>query len=176
MRIESGNTKELQVSARRALRGGYRSRVSKAFTSEETVDTPEVVAPRAPLPPGVTNYVTARGLALLRAELTHLRASRAPAARIAELEQRLASAIPVDPSTQAQDEVRFGATVGVRSTSGAERRYQLVGIDEADPQRGKVAFIAPIARALLGKRVDDSAAVRTPQGEDELTVISISYE
>ena len=53
--------------------------MSKAFTDEETAGPEPVVPPRAPLPPGVPNYVTARGLALLRAELASLQAERAKA-------------------------------------------------------------------------------------------------
>ncbi len=149
--------------------------MSKAFTSEETVDAPEVVAPRRPIPPDVTNYVTPRGLQLLRDELVRLRAARAEAGRIAQLEQRLACAQPVDPATQPRDEVRFGATVVVRAASGLTRTYQLVGIDEADAANGKIAFVAPLARALLGKRPAQTASVPTPHGDDELEVLSISY-
>jgi transcription elongation factor GreB len=150
--------------------------MSKAFGSEETKDPPPVVAPRSPIPHGVSNYVTLRGLALLREELGALEASGAPAARVAELEERVRTATLVDPSSQPKDEVRFGARVVVRGESGIERRYQLVGIDEADAPQGKIAFIAPLARALLGKKLGETAVVHTPQGEEELKVLSIEYD
>lgn len=150
--------------------------MSKAFTSEETIDAPVVTADRAPLPAGVTNYVTSAGLMRLKAELAQLRAGRADPRRITELEVRISCASLVDPAAQPRDEVRFGATVVVRGDSGQERRYQIVGVDEANLRDGKVAFVAPVARALLGKRVGETATVRAPHGEDELEVVSICYD
>jgi transcription elongation factor GreB len=167
--------------------------VSKAFTSEETLDEPALVVPRAPLPAGIPNFVTPRGLELLQKE-HHLRElERARLDAIAEpaekaraltawsertraLEERLQSAALVDPLGQPRDEVRFGAWVRVRSEGARERSYQIVGVDEADPEQGKVAFTSPLARALLGLKLGDSGFVRTPRGEDELEVIAIDYE
>jgi transcription elongation factor GreB len=160
--------------------------MSKAFTRDEADGTPLVVPPRAPLAEGVTNYVTQRGLACLREELERLEAERAASsdphtvatlgARISELGARIATAVTVDPATQSHDEVRFGATATVRTESGEVRRYQVVGVDEADVEHGRVAFVAPLARALLGKEVGDTARVRTPRGIEKLEVIAISYE
>lgn len=167
--------------------------MSKAFTSEETPDEPILVPPRAPLPPEVPNYVTARGLALLQAERAQLEQERARVqqadddadrarrlaalgARLAALGARIAGAQVVDPTGQPHDEVRFGAVVGVRGEDGAARRYQIVGVDEADAAHGRVAFTAPIARALLGLRVGDVATLRTARGEEELEITAIAYE
>jgi transcription elongation factor GreB len=161
--------------------------MSKAFTSEETADEPLVVAPRPPLPAGVPNYVTARGLALLRAELEALERERGELLasgdvgarlptlikRLAELSSRIAGAVEVDGSTH--PEVRFGATVTVRDERGELHRYQIVGVDEASGREGRVAFVSPVARALLGRRVGDTTAFRTPRGEEELEVVEISY-
>ena len=159
--------------------------MSKAFTSEET-DVAEVVAPRAPLAPGTPNYVTPHGLALLRAERAELAAKRARAeaepdvaamhalgARLAQLDERLASAELVDPSEQPKDVVRFGATVTVEPASGAARTYRIVGVDEADPARGDVAFTSPIARALLGHEVGDEVTLQTPKGRELLEIVAI---
>ena len=164
--------------------------MSKAFTSEETDEAPVLVRPRAPLPPGVTNYVTPAGLAALTDELRALQEDRARLeskgderkrdltmadGRLAELETRLATASLVDPKAQPQDEVRFGATVVIQNGAGAQRTWQIVGVDEADAKQGKIAFVAPLARALLGRRVGEAATVATPRTDDELTVISIAY-
>ena len=163
--------------------------MSKAFTKDES--DPRVadpVTPRAPLPSGTPNYVTPRGLALLQGELAQLEAERGAlavddaarrarlGARIGELEARIASAVPVDPAAHAQDSVRFGATVQVRGEDGSERRFQIVGVDEADPQRGCIAFVAPLARALLGKSVGDEVRFASPRGSEALEVIEIRYE
>jgi transcription elongation factor GreB len=167
--------------------------VSKAFKGEDESEAPLVVPPRAPLPPGVPNYVTLRGLAALRSEHQRLLEERARVeasdeggdrartlaalgARLAALEERLASAQPVDTASQPHDEARFGASVTVRAESGEERVYRIVGVDEADVANGRVAFVAPLARALLGKRPGDVALVRTPRGEEELAVVRVEYE
>jgi transcription elongation factor GreB len=166
--------------------------VSRAFTKEDAPVAP-LVTPRAPLPEGATNYVTPQGLAALRDELSGLerelgrlaasldapdRASEHAGllARIHSLEARLASAVLVDPAGQPRDEVRFGARVTVRSERGEERHYRIVGVDEADARRGAIAFVAPLARALLGKRVGEVAILRTPQREEELEVVFLSYD
>jgi transcription elongation factor GreB len=159
--------------------------MSKAFTKDDDATDPiAIVAPRAPLPAGTPNYTTTRGLLALRAELAALHEARAKAApgdraalgaRMQELDERIARAVVVDPRAQPHDEVRFGALVTLRTEDGAERRYQIVGVDEADVAHGRVAFVAPLARALLGKRVGDVAVLRAPSGEEELEVAGIAY-
>jgi transcription elongation factor GreB len=165
--------------------------MSKAFTKDDADELPLSVPTRAPLPAGTPNYVTPRGLALLRDELDallreraalatpdapHADTGRAPAAlreRVREVEERIASAMLVDASRTAADVVRFGARVTVRGEDDATKRYAIVGVDEADASSGLVAFVAPLARALLGKRVGETVTVRTPRGEEELTVVAI---
>ena len=171
--------------------------MSKAFTKDDAWEEP-VVPPRAPLPAGVPNYVTPRGLALLRAELAELEAERRRvdsdrsdevesrrrlaivAGRLAELSARIASAEVVDPRRQPHDAVRFGASVTLKTVSGEsageERRLEIVGVDEADPASGRVAFVAPIARAVLGSAVGETVSLQTPRGEELLQVVSIAYK
>jgi transcription elongation factor GreB len=168
--------------------------VSKAFKGEDASEAPLVVPPRAPLPAGVENYVTARGLAALKAEHERLlveraraeaaggedvdrpRAMAALAERIAAVEDRIATARLVEVGKQPEGEVRFGATVTVRAETGEERRYRIVGVDEADVGRGAIAFVAPLANALLGKREGEAAVLKTPRGEEELEVVAVIYE
>jgi transcription elongation factor GreB len=171
---------------------GMLGRVNKAFTKEDETSAPAVVPPRASLPPETPNYVTARGLEKLKTELRELdeergrldRATPEPersrvsahlALRRSALEDRLASAVLVDAAKQPRDEVRFGATVEVRAATGASRTYQIVGVDEAEPGVGRIAFVSPIARALLGRRAGDSVNVRTPRGEEEIEIVRIAY-
>ncbi|MEO8360953.1 MAG: GreA/GreB family elongation factor [Vicinamibacteria bacterium] len=165
--------------------------MSKAFTKGDGADDPPFVAPRAPLPAGGPNYVTPRGLALLRSELGSLEASRssipleasadavsaraALQTRIQELKARLASAVLVDNSERSSDEVRFGARVMVQGEAQHPRQIDIVGVDEADATSGRIAFVAPLARALLGKRPGDVVTFRTPRGEEELEVLSVTY-
>ncbi|MGH7788691.1 MAG: GreA/GreB family elongation factor [Candidatus Binatia bacterium] len=171
--------------------------MSKAFTKDDAWEDP-VVAPRAPLPDGVPNYVTPRGLRLLREELAELEGERQrldggdrddlerrrrraiAASRLSELHARLASAQVVEPSGQVPDRVRFGARVTLRTIDGErdgeERRLAIVGVDEADPAQGRVAFTAPIARAVLGRAVGDTAGLRTPRGEEQLEIVAVDYD
>jgi transcription elongation factor GreB len=92
----------------------------------------------------------------------------------AELEQRIATAV-VAPPPEHRDEVRFGASARVQDPEGQTRELQIVGVDEADAARGRIAFTAPLARALLGRRVGDVVSVKTPGGEEDLTVVEIVY-
>jgi transcription elongation factor GreB len=71
--------------------------------------------------------------------------------------------------------VRFGAAVEVRAATGAPRTYRIVGVDEAEPAAGLIAFVSPIARALLGRRVGESVSVRTPRGEEEIEIVRVDY-
>lgn len=171
--------------------------MSKAFTKDDSGGEPLLVLPRAPLPPGIPNYVTPRGLELLRAEHAELEAERVRlgadegdeaerrsrravvGARLSELAARIASAAVVEARGQSPDEVRFGATVTLLTLSGArpgeERRFRIVGVDEADPARGSIAFVAPIARAVLGCAKGDVATLETARGEEELEITAIEY-
>jgi transcription elongation factor GreB len=158
------------------------SRVSKAFTKDDDNDVAPVPRRRAPIPEGTPNYVTSRGLRILRDELAQLGAvpsgvegADARAAWLNELERRIAIAV-VAPAPEHRDEVRFGATIRVQDAEGKVRELQIVGVDESDAARGLVAFTAPLARALLGRRVTDVVGVRRPGGEDELTIVGVTYE
>lgn len=174
-----------------------RPRMSRAFVKDDAPEAPPLIPPRAALPPGAKNYVTPRGLALLRAERADLEAERTrlhtadeddgrqrelavATGRLADLDARLASAVLVEPGAQAPDAVRFGTTVTVRTrvgeTPGAERRIAIVGVDEADAAAGRVAFVAPIARAVIGKRVGEATTLRTARGEEVLEIAAITYE
>jgi len=146
--------------------------VSKAFTRDDQPEAPVVVRHRPSLPDGVLNYVTARGLTALRAELV---TAEAGSARRAELEQRIASAVLVPPPAD-REEVRFGAQVTLRADDGRMRQVRIVGVDEADPGGGLIAFVAPLARALLGRRAGDQVGVRTPRGDEALDVIAVAYD
>jgi transcription elongation factor GreB len=164
--------------------------MSKAFTRESDEDDDAPTRPfGADLPAGVKNYMTPEGAARLRAEVDHLTHVARPAAAasgnaraLREVDQRLAFLIRrvellevIDPRAQPADRVRFGATVAVRGEDGAERRYRIVGVDEADPRRGALSWRSPLASALLGARVGDAVTVRSPRGDEELEVVALSY-
>jgi len=97
--------------------------------------------------------------------------------RITLLEDRLARAQVIDPSGQSPDVVRFGATVQLADAeSGDEVTYTIVGEDEADVSKGLISVGSPIARALLGKPVDELVTVQVPRGSRSFEIRSIEFE
>ncbi|MVN77948.1 transcription elongation factor GreAB [Hymenobacter sp. HMF4947] len=171
--------------------------MSRGFVKEDDAQTPPIVPPRAALPPGTPNYVTPSGLAQLRAELAQLEAERTQAetnrdndtdrthrlsllhGRLALLTERLGSARVVEPSTQPPTEVRFGATVTLRTVSGGRvglvRTFTIVGVDEAGVAAGKVGFVAPLARAITGARVGQKVTLHLGPQAEIVEVVSIVY-
>ncbi len=96
--------------------------------------------------------------------------------RIRFLSQRLEQAEIVDPLRQDnREQVFFGATVTVRSDTGVEQTLAIVGIDEAEPARGRVSWISPVARALLRARIGDTVTLKTPVGTEALEILAIRY-
>jgi transcription elongation factor GreB len=83
----------------------------------------------------------------------------------------------VDPSRQTRrDQVFFGACVTYANREGAEKTVTIVGIDEADLDRGQVSWISPIARALLKAHEGDAVELRTPAGIEQIEIVEIRYE
>jgi transcription elongation factor GreB len=97
--------------------------------------------------------------------------------RVRFLRKRLERVQVVDPAAQAKrDQVFFGARVTyARLSDDAEVTIRIVGVDEADAEKGDVSWVAPVARALLGARAGDVRKVRTPAGNEEVEVVAISY-
>lgn len=139
-----------------------------------------------------SNYVTPSGLAALRARLNKLLderraleaedgalASQVPLSHakreIHYLEARLGSAILIDPAKQPADEVAFGADVDVVDEDDKPHHFAIVGEDEADVAAGKVSWVSPLARALLGAKVGDAVVWPRPAGDLELEVTAIHY-
>jgi transcription elongation factor GreB len=170
--------------------------MSKAFTRESDTEEDEPPLVRSTLPRRARNYVTAEGAEQWQAELKRLIEEERPAlangkgsgggedsarslkridARIRELTERIESAeimrVPVPPPA----EVQFGATVEVRDDLGQEAEYRIVGVDEADFERGWVSWASPIARTLLQARPGERVPLSTPGGERILEVLSVRY-
>jgi transcription elongation factor GreB len=138
--------------------------MSRAFVKED-VDPPERSGRKrstSGLPPGATNYITARGAKRLRDELQKLRASNARSERIIELEHVLASVHVVDPPDPASSSVAFGATVTVKDENGLTESYTVVGVDELDLEPDAVSWISPIGKALLA--ADMGGSLRLADG------------
>ena len=96
--------------------------------------------------------------------------------RVRFLGRRIERAVVVDPAAQTRrDRVFFGAAVTYLDEADAARTVTIVGIDEADLAQGQVSLAAPIARALMGRRVGDEVRLATPRGPALLEVTAIAY-
>lgn len=97
--------------------------------------------------------------------------------RIQEIESKLSLAQVIDIATIPNDgKVIFGSTVTIaHAETGEEVTYKIVGEDEADIKHNKISVTSPIARALVGKEVDDEVTVKAPQGEVAYDIISVDY-
>lgn len=97
--------------------------------------------------------------------------------KIRELETKLSNAKVIDTRTLSSDKVVFGATVLLEDENrGGEVIYQIVGIDEADVEQGKISISSPIARALIGKEEGDQVEVRAPGGIRNYTILAVRFE
>ena len=98
--------------------------------------------------------------------------------RILEIESKLADAQIVDVTKlSSSNKVIFGATIHLWDVAeGTEISYKIVGEDEADLKEKKISVMSPIARALIGKSLDDTVTVVTPSGENEYEIIKVEYK
>jgi transcription elongation factor GreB len=96
--------------------------------------------------------------------------------RVRFLNKRLDEVEVVQRIPDDTDKIFFGAWVTLEDASGEEKRWRLVGPDEFDLARGKLSVDSPLARALLGKRLDDEIRVNSPSGEQVYYVVAIDYK
>ena len=150
--------------------------MSRAFTREE--DSENAIAGIGERPVSQhRNLVTPKGLAMIDSELEGLRAARANALtesdreRIALVSRDLrywnarrenAELSVPEPNSGV---VRFGMTVSLEGEHGAAVSWHIVGEDEADPAKGSISHVSPVARALFGKAVGDTIAVNGREWE-----------
>lgn len=156
--------------------------MSRGFIKEGDQEEIPMVPPRAYLPEGVPNYVTKEGLDALKEELKNLETERVKAgdnyimvnfidATIKQLVGRINSAVEVDLSKVSKDTVSFGAWVRY---SG--RVVRIVGVDEADVNKGLVSFVSPIAKSLIGKKAGDIIELKGSRGKERVEVEEVSFE
>jgi len=96
--------------------------------------------------------------------------------RIRFLTKRMDLAEVVDPSVHhGSDQVYFGATVTYENRDGVQTTVTILGIDESDPLKGKISWVAPVARAMTKAREGDKISLQTPSGLEELEILEVSY-
>ena len=96
--------------------------------------------------------------------------------RIRFLTKRLQVLKVVDYSPQQEGKVFFGAWVELENEAGEIVHYRIVGSDEFDPRKNAISINSPMARALIGKSVDDEVIVTTPEGRKEWFINAIQYK
>jgi len=96
-------------------------------------------------------------------------------ARLRQLGRRLADLSLINMNNIPKDKVGLGSTVRVYdNVKNEEMEYKLVTSEESDVNAGKISTTSPIGRALLNKKVGDSAVVVTPNGKREMEVLSLT--
>ncbi len=159
--------------------------MSRAFVKDDADADPVLVPDRAPLSDGVTNRVTPGGYAALEREgvaleeaLAAARAAGDPRAVAAgtelldALRARVASALVVS-LPEPLDRAVFGADVTLRREDGRTLRFRIVGVDEADPGAGKIAFTAPLAAAVEDARVGEVRVARVGDADVRVEVVAV---
>lgn len=147
--------------------------MSRAFTKEETNENAIADIGERPIS-SHRNLVTPAGLAAIEREIKVLQDAAAASdgdkmheAMIARdlryWSARRESAELVEP--EGDDTVRFGMTVDIEDDDGKSARWTIVGEDEADPAKGTISHVSPMAQALFGKRVGDTATVNGREWE-----------
>ena len=165
--------------------------MSKAFTREsDDVQADEIPVLRFQ-PSGGRNYITKEGAERLKQRLLDLQQERRllgdqlvksniPTVQkrldleCQKLQSILESATIAEPPSD-QEKIALGAWVRLRDKEGAEETYQIVGLEEADPDEGRISSASPLARALLNRRVGEKVHFQIPAGKRELTILSVRY-
>jgi transcription elongation GreA/GreB family factor len=153
--------------------------MSRAFVKEQDVDAPEEVLerpvsehPNDVTPSGmaqIEHALVAAKDAYARAQAADDRAALAAAARDLRYWSARHATARVVPAPEDVTEVRFGTAVTILRDDGREQSFRIVGEDEADPAKGSISHVSPLARSMFGKRVGD--VVRAGNGEAEITSI-----
>lgn len=95
--------------------------------------------------------------------------------RIHWLTKRLESATVVEPRTDGTTAAFFGAYVEIEDEDGSRTTYRIVGEDEIDLTKGHISWRSPLGRSLLKRSAGDAIVLRRPNGEVELTIVSVRY-
>ncbi len=165
--------------------------MSRAFVKEPDGDQAEgdiLEKPQSEHP----NYMTLQGLEEMKLLLDHLRQQKnelkaqeddlvaknqinTVEADLRYLEKRLQCAIPVDVAAQSGKEIRFGATVELVDENDSQYVFTIVGEDEVDVDKGRISWVSPLAKELIGKEVGDILIWERPAGNLKLKILDFSY-
>lgn len=96
--------------------------------------------------------------------------------RVRFLTKRLEALTVVDRLPDDKNKVFFGAWITLADDDDNEKTYRIVGPDEFDLSQQKLSMDSPLAKAMLGKRLDDEIILKKPEGEDVFYIVKIEYK
>lgn len=96
-------------------------------------------------------------------------------AMIGDIDSKISRAQIIDPKTLSGDKIVFGSTVTLLDDNDKPIKYQIVGETEANAAAGRISYSSPLARALIGKEVDDEIEVTVPSGDKFYLVSKIEF-
>lgn len=166
--------------------------MSRGFIKEDDQEEIPIVPQRAYLPEGVTNFVTQVGMDQLLAEKQKLITEKDNLssarenekrielnyinAKLQLLSNRIAEARIVNLKEQPQNEIRFGATVTLKTGETDNiKTFQIVGVDEADIAKGKISFISPVSKSLINKKPGDKVILKQANADVIFKILDITY-
>jgi len=164
--------------------------MSRAFIKENDLEHAGIDIPERPVSLE-TNYVTPTGLDDLQNSIDNLDKERQSLIGnedstfkqkkmrierdIRYFSSRLESAILIDPSIQNKEIILFSAKVEVLSVSNNRYEFEIVGEDEVNIKKNKISYLSPIAKSLIGSRINDEVIWNKPSGNEILTITNIYY-
>ncbi len=164
--------------------------MSRAFIKENDLEHAGIDIPERPVS-SEKNYVTPSGLKSLQNILGNLDTERHSFTGnedsnikqkkmrierdIRYFSSRLKSAILVDPLNQNKEIILFSAKVKVISADKTSHEFEIVGEDEANIKENKISYLSPIAKSLIGSRINDEVVWNKPSGNEILTITNIYY-
>jgi len=164
--------------------------MSRAFIKETDLEHAGIDIPERPISPE-KNYVTPNGLKDLKKTLdlldierklfignenSNIKQKKMRVERdIRYFSSRLKSAILVDPLNQNKEIILFSAKVKVISADKKSHEFEIVGEDEANIKENKISYLSPIAKSLIGSRINDEVVWNKPSGNEILTITNIYY-
>ena len=166
--------------------------MSRGFVKEDDQEEIPMVPQRAYLPEGISNFVTQVGMDQLLAEKQMLTDEKDNLSNSSEnekrialnfinaklqlLNNRIAEARIVNLKEQPQNEIRFGASVTLKSEASDNiQNFQIVGVDEADISKGKISFISPVAKSLINKKTGDKVILKRAKEDIVYEILDITY-
>jgi len=164
--------------------------MSRAFIKENDLEHAGIDIPERPISLEI-NYVTPNGHNQLKSiqdnlfkklqsynrdETTNIKQKKLRIERdLRYYSSRIKSAVLIDPSSQNPEIILFSANVEVQTTDNKKHKFEIVGEDEADIKENKISYVSPLAKSLIGNKINDEVTWNKPSGMEILVITNIYY-